>query len=165
MMELSLDLAPSLAPLAWLVGSWAGAGVGGYPTVEEFHFGQELIVSHDTRPFLTHTSTSWLLDNDGNKLRPLASESGFWRPDEHDDVELVLAHSSGIVEVWVGSVTGARVELRTDLVARTKTAKDYTAAHRLYGLVNGDLLWAHDMAAMGLGLQSHVSARLRRAGK
>jgi THAP4-like, heme-binding beta-barrel domain len=47
-------------------------------------------------------------------------------------------------------------------VARTSTAKEYTAATRLYGLVESDLLWAMDMAAMGQPLQSHASARLKR---
>jgi THAP4-like, heme-binding beta-barrel domain len=32
----------------------------------------------------------------------------------------------------------------------------------LYGLVEGDLLWAMDMSAMGKPMQPHVSARLRR---
>ena len=57
---------------------------------------------------------------------------------------------------------GPRVDLVTDLVARTSTAKEYTAATRMYGLVEGDLLWVMDMAAMGHSLQSHVSARLKR---
>ena len=52
--------------------------------------------------------------------------------------------------------------MRTDVVARTASAKEYTAGHRLYGLVDGDLLWAYDMAAMGQPLQSHISARLKR---
>jgi hypothetical protein len=46
-------------------------------------------------------------------------------------------------------------------VARTETAKEYTAGHRLYGLVQGDLLWAFDMAAMGQSMQSHLSAQLK----
>jgi len=85
----------------------------------------------------------------------------------------VLSHSSGYSEVWVGEVaitelaeamiSGAKVELRTDIVARTVTAKEYNAGQRLYGLVQGDLLWAYDMAAMGQPLTSHVSARLKRA--
>ena len=43
------------------------------------------------------------------------------------------------------------------MVARTETAKDYTAGHRLYGLVDGDLLWAYDMAAVDQPLQPHIS--------
>jgi len=164
-------VAESLVPLSWLIGRWEGAGVGGYPTVPEFRFGQEIIVTHDGRPFLTYWSRSWLLDDDGNKVRPLATETGFWRPAPDHRVELLLAHPTGYAEVWVGEVTvnsiqdaritGAKAELRSDVVARTATAKDYTAGHRLYGLVDGDLLWAFDMAAVGHPLTSHLSAKLK----
>jgi hypothetical protein len=74
----------------------------------------------------------------------------------------VLAHPTGIAEIWLGEIAGAKVEIRTDVVARTTSAKEYTAGHRLYGHVDGDLLWAFDMAAMGQPLQSHISARLKR---
>jgi hypothetical protein len=178
--ELSSDLPTPLIPLAWLIGKWAGAGVIGYPTIEEARFGQEIEFSHDGRPFLSYRSQTWLLDDDGNQTRPLATETGFWRPvaaavghaDEaaEDDeaphpgteLEVLLAHPTGFVEIYLGTVNGPRIDLATDLVARTATAKEYTAASRLYGLVESDLLWAMDMAAMGQPLQSHASARLKR---
>jgi len=34
------------APLAWMIGSWHGNGHGDYPTIEGFHFGQELVFQH-----------------------------------------------------------------------------------------------------------------------
>jgi hypothetical protein len=166
--ELSTDLPKPLVPLAWLVGTWAGAGVVGYPTIEESRFGQEIEFSHDGRPFLSYSSHTWLLDDAGEKVRPLATETGFWRPvppsgeGGDPEVEVLLAHATGIIEIYVGTVAGPRVELRTDVVARTSTAKEYAAGHRLYGLVEGDLLWAMDMAAMGEPLQAHASARLKR---
>jgi THAP4-like, heme-binding beta-barrel domain len=191
--ELSTDLPTPLIPLAWLIGKWAGAGVIGYPTIEEARFGQEVEFSHDGRPFLFYRSRTWLLDDDGNEVRPLATESGYWRPvaatvghaDEDDaepadaepgdeaapsaadpspgtELEVLLAHPTGFVEIYLGTVRGPRIDLATDLVARTSTAKEYTAATRLYGLVESDLLWAMDMAAMGQPLQSHASARLKR---
>jgi hypothetical protein len=177
--ELSTDLPTPLIPLAWLIGKWAGAGVIGYPTIEEVRFGQEIEFSHDGRPFLSYRSQTWLLDDDGNQTRPLATETGFWRPvaatvghaDETPEpaapgtpteLEVLLAHPTGFVEIYLGNVTGPRIDLATDLVARTATAKEYTAASRLYGLVESDLLWAMDMAAMGQPLQSHASARLKR---
>jgi len=49
-----------------------------------------------------------------------------------------------------------------DAVARTRTAKEYVAGHRLFGLVESDLLWAFDVAAMGLELQPHLWGRLVR---
>jgi hypothetical protein len=160
--EIPQDLHPDCVPLAFLLGTWAGAGVGGYPTVEDFRFGQELEFGHNGKPFLTYASRSWLLDEEGNQVRPLAMETGFWRPQPDQKVEVLLAHPTGFVEIWLGDIDGPKIELRTDLVARTVSAKDYTAGHRLYGLVEGDLLWAYDMAAVGQPLQSHLSARLKR---
>jgi hypothetical protein len=157
------ELPVELGPLAFLLGTWQGAGVGGYPTIEqEFRFGQEITFRHDGRPFLQYTSRAWLLDELGELVRPAATESGYWRPKPDGKVELVLSHPTGFAEIYVGEVAGPKVELRTDVVARTETAKPYTAGHRLYGVVEGDLMWAFDMAAMGQQLQPHLSARLKR---
>jgi hypothetical protein len=162
--ELPADLPAELVPLAWLIGRWEGVGVGGYPTIESFQFGQEITFAHIGKPFLTYVSRSWLLDADGNQVRPLATESGYWRPKPDLVVELVLAHPTGYAEIWLGKVSGAKVELTTDVVVRTVTAKEYTAGTRLYGLVEGELLWAFDMAAVGQPLQSHLSGRLKKVG-
>jgi hypothetical protein len=166
--ELSTDTPPALVPLAWLLGEWAGAGVVGYPTMDgDLRFGQEVTFTHDGRPFLAYSSRTWLLDDAGEKGRPLASETGYWRPVGPAEgggtaLEVLLVHPTGIVETYHGAVAGPRVELATDLVARTETAKEYTAARRMYGLVEGDLLWVLDMAAVGQPLTAHASARLRK---
>ncbi len=154
-----------LEHLAFLLGEWRGLGVGGYPDVPEFRYEQELSFTHDGRPFLAYTSQSWLLDDDGARLRPSGTERGFWRPGAAPrDVEVLLAHPTGIVEVYVGEVAFSKIELASDVVARTSTAKAVTALTRLYGLVEGDLAYAIDMAAVDRPLQSHLSARLRRTG-
>ena len=161
------ELHPALEPLAVLVGTWRGTGVGGYPTIEEFRYEQELAFSHDGRPFLHYASRSWVLGPDGERLRPSASEVGWWRPGaEPRSVEVTLAHHTGIVEIYLGEVTFHKIELATDVVARTGTAKEVTGFHRLYGLVGEgeqrDLAYAIDMAAVGQPLQPHLSARLQR---
>lgn len=185
--EISSDLPADLVPLAWLVGRWEGVGVVGYPTITEARFGQEVEFGHDGRPFLHYLSRTWLLDDTGSQLRPLATETGFWRPTgvgaaDHElttpgaeappggngatprrtEIEVLLTHPMGYVEMYVGHVTGPRIELATDVVARSAGAKEYTAATRMYGLVDSDLLWVMDMAAVGQPLQSHASARLKR---
>lgn len=162
--QLDLDLPSSLAPLAWLVGRWEGAGVVGYPTMESSNFGQELTVSHDGRAFLYWHSRTWLLDDAGAFVKASAAESGFLRPVPGDEVELLLTHPTGIVEMYYGTASPARMELRTDSVMRSPHTKAYDAATRLYGLVESDLMWVMDMAAMGHPLTSHVSAQLKRVG-
>ena len=57
-----LDLPEELIPLSWLIGRWAGVGLGHYPTIEDFRFGQEVSFITDGRPFLSYASRSWLLD-------------------------------------------------------------------------------------------------------
>jgi hypothetical protein len=158
------ELHPSLAPLRFLLGRWEGAGVVGYPTIESANFGQEITFSHNGKPFLIYASRTWLLGEDGSIGRPLAMEAGFWRPQEDGLIEVVLAHPTGITEIYIGQQTGTKIELATDAVARTSTAKEYNAGKRLYGLIDGDLGWAYDMAAVGQPLQSHVSAQLKRVG-
>jgi hypothetical protein len=160
--EAAAEPHPDIAPLSFLLGRWEGAGVGGYPTVENFRFGQEISFSHNGKPYLIYASRSWLLDEDGNLVRPLATETGYWRPQPGGQVEVVLAHPTGIAEIYLGEVTGTKIEMRTDVVARTATAKEVTAGQRLYGLIGADLGWAFDMAAMGQPLQPHLSAQLKR---
>ena len=157
------DLHDRLEHLAFLVGTWSGVGVVGYPTIESANYEQELSFTHDGRPFLSYSSRTWLIDSDGARIRPAATETGFWRPGkEPRDVEVLLAHPTGIVEVYVGEVAFTRIDLATDVVARTETAKQVSGLKRLYGLVEGDLAYAIDMAAVDQPLQSHLSARLQR---
>jgi len=155
---------PDLEPLRFLLGRWEGAGVVGYPTIESAQFGQEITFSHNGKPFLIYSSRTWLLDEEGRIGRPLALETGFWRPQPDGQLEVLLTHPTGITEIYLGQVTGTKIEMATDAVMRTATAKDVTAGRRLYGLVGQDLAYAYDMAAMGQPLQAHASAQLKRVG-
>jgi hypothetical protein len=155
---------PSLRPLLYLLGRWEGAGVGGYPTIESFRFGQEISFSHNGKPYLIYSSRTWLLDDEGAIGRPLAMETGFWRPQPDNQLEVLLAHPTGFAEVYLGQITGTKIEMATDAVVRTSSAKEVTAGRRLYGLIGADLGYAYDMAAVGQPLQSHLSAQLKRAG-
>ncbi len=157
------DVHPGILPLLPLLGGWTGVGQGDYPTIEGFHYGQWIRFSHDGRPFLAYESRTWLIGPDGEIIRPAAREVGWWRASGGDDFEVLLAHPTGIVEVYLGrSITTTSWELATDVVARTGTAKEVTANKRLYGIVDGALMYAVDMAALGQELQPHLSARLER---
>lgn len=165
--EIPDDLHPAVVPVAWLLGTWYGSGRGDYPTIEAFGYDQEVAFAHDGRSFLHYFSRSWLTDSDGQRVGPGALETGFLRlgAEKTEDgypVELVLAHPTGYAEVWYGVADGARLTLATDVVARTLTAEDYTAGQRMYGLVEGSLMYAYDMAAMDQPMQSHLWGRLER---
>ena len=99
---------------------------------------------------------------DGEKVRDAAQEAGFLRCRPGGDIELVLAHSSGISEIWYGKADAGKIELHTAGVGFTESAKEVIGGKRLYGNVEGDLLYAYDMEAMGQPLQPHLWARLER---
>ena len=179
-------LAPEVYPLAWLVGRWEGPGVVGYPGIEESTFTQTVEFDHDGGPYLRYSSTIRLdvtpddaaALTEGDDAVPVAgdapvwtSETGFWRvpPERPDDlaedqhpVELLLADASGHVGLYVGTVGKGRIDLVSDLIARSATGAEITASTRLYGLVQGELMWANDLAAFGHPMQSYASARLAR---
>ncbi|WP_349829629.1 FABP family protein [Brevibacterium litoralis] len=195
--EIDASLAPELMPLAWLVGTWEGVGVVGYPGTPEKQFGQR-IEFHATPgvPVLHYTAQAWLMGEEGVLDDLLTLETGFWqvvrdrkeydvgpgmlvptedtpfttaesvealRNDDGDfDIEVEVVHPHGVMELYAGRAAGPRIDLATDVVARTRTAKPYTASTRMYGLVDGDLLWAWDMAALGHERTSHASAQLKK---
>ncbi len=166
-------LAPEVYPLAWLVGRWAGEGVVVYPTIPEARVLQEVVVDHDGGPYLRWSSTLWLAGESADEPGPVwSTESGYWRvpperpadtPDGKEPVELLLIDPAGHLTLYAGIVGNGRIDLASDLIARTPDAAEVNAATRLYGLVDGALLWAWDIAAFGEPLQSYASARLTRS--
>jgi len=107
----------------------------------------------------------------GPGMLPGIGERGFTTADEVEtlrneaggfDIEVAIIHPTGVSEFYLGQVRGPRIDLATDAVVRSATAKEYAAGTRLYGLVDAHLLWAWDIAALGQDLRTHASARLAR---
>ena len=49
-----MDTLPvEVMPISWLIGSWVGVGLGTYPTIEDFRFGQEVVFRAMADHFLT----------------------------------------------------------------------------------------------------------------
>ncbi len=184
------DLAPECYPLAWLVGRWRGFGMVGYPDIPESPFVQELTVDHDGGPYLRAVSTVWLAQTrTGTEIhqeltgaegverlergQQWSTETQYWRPVGQSapaaegqapttQLEVLATDPAGVSMLYLGEVTGPRITLATDAVLRTATAADVAGARLMFGLVQSDLLWAHDLAAFGHDMRSYSSGRLTR---
>jgi hypothetical protein len=156
-------LHPDLNPLAWLVGTWRGKGFGEYPNMDRFEFAHEIVFSHDERPFLTYFSRTWIIDAKGDIIRPGSSETGFWRVREGNILEVTIAHSSGLAEGWLGRFDGPKIQLVMDHSYASPSAKPIQEGSRLYGLVEGELFFAYDIATDGYPLQAHLWSTLPRS--
>ena len=91
---------------------------------------------------------------------------GYWRTAGTYEtglrVEVTLAHPTGSSRSIVGDVDGGKIELTDNVTVRTATAREVERSQRLYGIVEGDLAYAIDIAAEGHELRPHRSARLHK---
>jgi THAP4-like, heme-binding beta-barrel domain len=164
MIEIPSDLHPDLVPLAFLLGNWQGAGVFDFPGAQKCNFGQEVVFTHDGRPFLEYVSHSWVLDAEGAKVAPLESESGYWRIGADRRIEVVMSRDAGVIEIWYGELAEGKpqIDLVTDAVARLGDAAPYSAGKRLYGYVKSDLMWVGEKATPEVELRPYMSAHLKK---
>ena len=89
------------------------------------------------------------------RLDALRTENGF-------AVEVSTLHPGGVAELYRGFVKNARIDLASAHGVAFETAKTYRHSTRMYGLVDGALLWVWDIALPGSELKSLASARLER---
>jgi hypothetical protein len=156
------EVAHELLAVLPLLGEWHGEGQSAGPDGDH-RFGQWVRFAHDGRDFLVYESRTWRIAADGSVEGPDTRESGFWRPRGDDEVELLVASPDGLVEIYVGTArTTTSCELTSDVLARTPDHPDVASATRLYGIVEGALMYAVDRAATGAPLRPTMSARLER---
>lgn len=100
-----------------------------------------------------------------------STETGYWRiapephpgvPDGQLSLEVLLSDPAGRVSVYLGVAADGKVQLVSDLIARTGTAAEVSASKRMYGNVQGNLMWVQQIAAFGNPMQDYVSATLKR---
>ena len=159
-----------LLPVAWLVGTWTGDGfvveredpATGGGGVVEVPVALEMTFRHTGAAVLGYALrvTRHGVEEDG--------ELGWWRIRPHEEdlarvhLEVLLAHPTGVVEVYVGEAADATIHLATDLVAHTETGVPVAAASRQYGIRANTLVFVVDEATGERGLQSRLSGQLER---
>ncbi len=158
-MTTSPALHPDVHHLAFLLGHWVGGGAGHYPTIADFEYREQVWFEHVGKPFISYRQAT----KDANTGLPLHAESGYLRPVGPDRVELVLAQPSGIVELHEGTMDGTTLRFASTSVVTTATAKDVSAVERTIAVADDELTYDLSMAAVGLPLQHHLSARLQRS--
>lgn len=158
----ALELHEAMAPLAGLVGTFAGEGRGDYPTIEAFEYRETVTFGHVGKPFLAYRQAT----SHPTSGAPMHAESGYLRHVGDGRVELVLAHPTGIVEVEEGNLETAAdvvaLELTTTAIGLTGTAKDVRSLRRRFVLDGDELRYDVWMAHADTPETHHLAARLRR---
>lgn len=164
-LRLGPNLHDGLLALLPLVGVWRGQGQAAFPGEEEFTFGQQLVFSHDGENLLKMESRTWRMGEDGEALdTPGRREVGFWRIDDNDEMELILTHSDGLVEIMYGNPLTERAwQLESASTMATATGPTTIGpGKRMYGLMpNNNLGWVDERLIDG-ELIPWMSAELHR---
>ncbi len=158
-----MDLHPDCVPLAFLLGTWKGAGAGDYPTIDAFHYNEEVVFAHVGKPFLSYSQRTRHADTG----LPLHAESGYLRAVGDGRIELVVVQPSGILESHTGMVRGQRLDLVLHSVRTTPMAKSVTDVRREIAVeTSGEtavLRYDVFMAAVSQPMTHHLRAELTRA--
>lgn len=156
--ENTVAVHPGIQGISYLLGTWKGQGEGGFPTINSFSYIEEINFSHHpSRPVVAYTQKTWKLGSG----EPMHAESGYWRPRQDGSIELVIAQSTGLVEVLKGTYNAEEkvIKLQSAMVGNASKVKETT---RVFEFTGGDLSYVVQMATHSVSLQPHLRASLKK---
>ena len=161
------SLHQNIAHVAGLLGTWSGEGHGEYPTIDPFDYAESVTFTHVGKPFLAYQQRTRSLGTPTQPGQPMHAESGYWRFPAPGRVEVVLSHPTGVIELEEGTIVVSLdgtivIELATTNVVFSSTAKSVTGVQRIFRIRDDTIEYDLRMAAVGLPMQHHLSARLVR---
>lgn len=155
-----MELAPNLAPVAALLGTWRGEGAGEYPTITPFSYTEEVVFTNVGKPFLHYVQRTWSPSG-----APMHTETGYLRLPGDRSVELVLAQPTGQSELAQGTLSDDGDRLVIELEAKmmnSASAKHVESTRRRYEIGGDQMTTTFAMAAVGQPMTHHLSSGLRR---
>lgn len=153
----TLPVHPALAPLAFLIGSWAGTAEGVWVEGEPIQFRDEIEFAHVGKPYLSFRQQSWHADG-----APSHGESGYLAISASGTVTLTVAQPSGIVEVHAGTIEDGVLRMACVAIGLGPEAKRVTGAERTLHLDGEELHYRLRIAMNGEPLADHILGRLSR---
>lgn len=155
-----MTLHPGLAAVSGLIDTWRGEGAGQYPTINSFHYMEEVTFTDVGKPFLHYVQHTWSPTG-----APMHTETGYLRVANGSGLEFVLAQPTGQTELAQGTLNptadGFTCTLKSQTVNSVSAKKVDATERRL--ILAGDILTTHfAMAAVGIPLTHHLTSKLER---
>lgn len=155
------SLAPNLAPVGMILGTWAGQGAGSYPTIDDFSYTEEITFTDVGKPFLHYVQKTR-----GPAGNPMHTETGFLRIPGDGTAEFVIAQPTGQTELCEGTVHAEAGSVVLEFAAsllNSATAKQVTSTRRRYEFVGDAVTTTFAMAAVGQPVTHHLRSEMRRS--
>ena len=143
--------------LSFLLGTWRGQGEGGYPSVEDFAYSEEMTFTDAGDGVFVYREQAW--DPDGE---PIHSETGYLRALDDGTVDLALAYPFGVSEVMEGLLEGTKLTLTSTSVGVTTNGEPVTGLTRVIEVGREALEYESLVATPSQAMTRHLRGTLAR---
>ncbi|XP_011621062.1 UPF0678 fatty acid-binding protein-like protein At1g79260 [Amborella trichopoda] len=111
----------------------------------------------EEQPVIAYAQKTWKLASGEN----MHAESGYWRPKVDGSIEVVIAQSTGLVEVQKGTYDAEKkmVQLQSELIGNATKVREIT---RTFEFISGELVYFVQMATNSTTLQPHLRGLLKK---
>ncbi len=148
------ELIATLEPVKQLVGNWKGTGSGGFPTMSNFTFQDEMIFSiiesaYREEPLVHFQEIASIHNKDGLAFKHW--ETGFFRPIPGGNLEFQVVHNTGRIESFVGSIelgsggSSFEMTLESSFLRNAEGLTEARQSKRIFRFDSGKLLYRQYM--------------------
>lgn len=162
-----------LEPFRWLLGKWEGKGSGGFPTMPDFEFEDQMMFTHIEEAFeaepLIHFEEVAFVYEEGKRLFK-HWESGFIKPASDNRIQFYVSHNTGRIEVFYGSFRNVDLDKRSfeitfqsDFLRNGEGLARAITSSRTLTFDGEALSYVQSMSTQSVAEEtSHIKATLRR---
>lgn len=144
--------------LSFLIGTWRGQGEGGFPSVEDFRYREQMTFTDAGDGVLVYREEAW---DDGGE--PVHSETGYLRALDDGTIDFALAYPFGVAEVMEGFVEETKLTLASRSVGVTNHGEPVIGLTRVIEVGQGALVYETLMETPKQTMARHLRGTLTRA--
>lgn len=147
------------ADLSFLMGTWRGQGRGGYPSIEDFTYSEEMTFTDAGGGLIVYEERAWNREN-GEDIH---GEFGYLRIHDDGSVDLTLAYPFGVSETMEGALEGQKLTLESVAVGVATKGEPVTALRRVIEVKADGLAYETEMSTPSQGMARHLEGVLTRS--
>ena len=145
--------------LSFLHGIWRGQGRGGYPSIEDFTYFEQMTFTDAGGGLIVYEEKAWDREN-GESIH---SEFGYLRFHDDGSIDLTLAYPFGVSETMEGTLEGQKLTLESVAVSVSAKGEPVTALRRVIEVEEDGLAYETDMSTPSQGMARHLEGILTRS--
>jgi hypothetical protein len=148
-----------MGDLSFLIGIWRGEGRGGYPSIEDFTYSEEMTFTDAGGGLIVYQEKAW----DSENGESIHSEFGYLRMLEDGSVDLTLAYPFGVSETMEGALEGQKLVLASVSVGVASQGEPVTALRRVIEVERDGLVYETEMSTPKHEMSRHLAGQLTRS--